>query len=338
MIERKTLISSLGGVVVGGLLLSGGWAFASSTTNASADTTGQPPFEHRGGGPRGGGMGGLFMGGERLNLSQENLAELVSAGVITQDKATAISDFITAQKESAQTDTTQTNAKPPARLDLSTALVKNNILTQTEVDTISAKLKELAQQKQQEELTATLKTLVDKGTLTQDQADKIVAQSASAEQSRETLREKMESMTLKEIREYFQTNQEKPQNPMEQLVTDKVITQEQADAIRQAQAEARQTQEKQRQSDSLKALVEKGTITQDQADKILAAIDSIEESRQAVMEKTKTMTKEERRQYLEENKTSLQDPLSQLQTDGVITQTQAEAVRGEMHFGPGGHR
>ena len=111
-----------------------------------------------------------------------------------------------------------------------------------------------------------------------------------------------------------------------ELVENKIITQEQADAIRTYIRENAIAKQHQDMQDSLKAVVEKGAITQNQADKVINRFDEIRKNHEALFEKTKDMTPEERRKYMIDNKEKV-DPLNQLVTDGVITQEQADAIR-----------
>lgn len=257
MEKRKTIVSVLSGVLVGGLLLSGGLAFAGDVKSSVYDSiTGKMPFfgqmmKHRGGMAPG-------KGNDRAVLSQTTLDQLVKDGTITQNKADEIKAYI---------DKTQ--------------------------------------------------------------------------KEREALREKMENMTLKEIRQYMQDNVGKLQNPLDQLVTDGVITQEQVKAFQEAMRIETQKQNQQRISDGLKALVEKSTITQEQLNKILKKLEDIQKEREALLEKTENMTVKEARQYMADNKQKPQDPISQLVTDGTITQDQAEDI-GKILFGHrgfmGGHK
>ena len=258
MEKRKTIATALSGVLVGGLLLSGGLAFAGDVKSSVYDSiTGKVPFfgqmmKHRGGMAPGKGMG------DRAILSQTTLDQLVKDGTITQNKADEIKAYI---------DKTQ--------------------------------------------------------------------------KEREALREKMENMTLKEIRQYMQDNEGKLQNPLDQLVTDGLITQEQVDAFQKAMRIEAQKQNQQRISDRLKTLVDKGTITQEQSDKIVEKLEAVQKEHLALDEKMKDMTPEERRQYVQDNNIKLQDPISQLVADGTITQDQAEDI-GKSLFGHkgfmGGHK
>lgn len=215
--KGKTLVTALGGVIVGGMLLSGGMVFAGNTNGSVSDNpAGKLPFfgkamEHRGG--KAFGKGDFRPGGGKL--SQTTLDQLVKDGVITQDKADKIKAYI------------------EGRPDLFTELVKNNILTQEQADTVKTKIRETADQQQQQRISDSLKTLVGKGTITQVQADKLLKLFADAKKDRDALFEKTKDMSPEERRQYMQDNKEKVKNPISQLVSDGVITQEQADAIQQ---------------------------------------------------------------------------------------------------------
>jgi len=89
-------------------------------------------------------------------------------------------------------------------------------------------------------------------------------------------------------------------------------------------------------SDSLKTLVDKGTITQEQSDKILKKLEDVQKDREALFEKMQGMTMEERRQYIKDNKEKPQDPISQLVADGTITENQAKAIRDILPHRKGG--
>lgn len=248
MEKKRTLVRALGGVLIGGLLLSGGMAFAVSENNsASGSIIGKLPFLGQGGKH----LGGKGKGGHLRFGSPEQKQQLIADS---------------------------------------------------------------------------LKALVEKGNITQEQSDKIRKQFADAEKERQEFLAKMEDMTLREIRQYKQDNGQQLQNPIAKLVSDGVITQHQADAFHQAMRETAQKQNQQRITDGLKALVDKGTITQGQSDEILKKLEQVRNDRQALIEKMQDMTKEEIRQYVKDNKEKAQNPLSQLVSEGTITQDQADAV------------
>lgn len=321
---KKDLTKILGGVLIGGLLLSGGMAFAGDAADSvTGKFSGMPFFGI--GAKHGGGFGkGQFRVVKGM-LSQETLNQLVKDGVITQAKADEIKAYVDKKKD-------ETNGKTRgAGMGLMNELVTNKILTQEQADTIQAKTKEIAHTQKQQQLSESLKAVVEKGTITQEQADSILKKFEAAEKEREALLAKMENMTLKEIRE-SKVDIKGTRNPMEQLVSEGVITQEQVDAIQKSNMETAQKQNLQRISDSLKALVDKGTITQDQADKIVKKIEDTQKEREALLEKIKNMTEEERHQYMQDNGQKPQDPISQLVADGTITQEQADAVKEAVPF------
>lgn len=373
--KGKNFAIGLSGVLIGGMLLSGGVALADTSGSTTvASLTGKIPWVgkmlgHGGGflGDRGGmfgGRGGMmgekgWFGAAGAGLSQANLEQLVKEGTITQAKADEIQAYIDKTQKEKQAQLEQMkNMTPEERKallgkkntgdsvklkgpqDLLTALVENSILTQAEADAVKAKLNELAQAQSRQKISDSLKTLVDKGTITQEQSDKILQSFAEAPAKREALAQKIENMTVKEARQYMLDNKGIPQNPLGQLVADGVITQAQADAFQAAMVETAQKENQQRAADGLKALVDKGTITQDQADKILAKLASVKTDQEALREKLKSMTKEELQQYMKDNQVKREDPISQLVTDGTITQDQANALRGIAGLGgkggPGG--
>jgi len=88
---------------------------------------------------------------------------------------------------------------------------------------------------------------------------------------------------------------------------------------------------------NLKNLVTDKSLTQDQANKIKAVIVKAKAVRKANFEKTKTMTKEQRKAYMTKNKINHISPLKPLVENGTITQAQADKVGLGGHHGSG-HR
>lgn len=187
---------------------------------------------------------------------------------------------------------------------------------------------------------ARLKTLVDKGTITQTQADKVLDYLQKMEESRKADFEKVKNMTQAERQAYMEANRDQGQNPLAQLVTDKVLSQEQADAVAQLMpmhkgkgmkgekpdAAARQAKMK----ETLSGLVAKGTITQNQMDSILSSMEKMRTERKTEMEKMKNMSETERQTYMQQLKDNRKSPITQLVEDKVITAEQAEAIRNAM--------
>lgn len=238
MIRKKILATAVGGVLIGGMLLSGGVALADESSGAQTPgLAGKIPvlgqmMKHWGG--KAPGAGRFEARGPKL--TQETLSQLVTDGVITQEKADEITAFISKEDQGTSQGTsqgTEQGLKVHFRTDLLSQMVTNNILTQEQADNIKTKLREDAQKQQQQHQSDILQGLVQKGTITQEQSDKILAQLTAAEKDRQAEMEKIRSMTPEERRQYMQTDKEKPQNPISQLVTDGVISQDQATAIGQ---------------------------------------------------------------------------------------------------------
>jgi len=215
MEKRKTLVKALGGVVVGGLLLTAGTAFADDINQSVYKSFAGKGFFMGQAGENGelmmknkkgfrGGMGGL---------SQPTLDQLVEEGTISQDKADEIKAFI------------------EARQDLFSDMVKNDILTQEQADTIKVKIKEKAEAQSRQMISDRLKTLVEQGTVTQEQFDKVLKAFEDARKEHEALFEKTGDMTPEERRQFMQDNKDKFQDPLSQLVADGTITEDQAKAI-----------------------------------------------------------------------------------------------------------
>lgn len=127
---------------------------------------------------------------------------------------------------------------------------------------------------------------------------------------------------------------------LSKAVAEQIITEEQARAI----TEIILAQHKERVAEQLNGLVEKGTITQEERDKVVAYLESSLEARQAEKKMTqderkaymqqqrqqkpdievlKNMTPEERHDWMQQNRPS---PLKALVDDGTLTEEQAKAI------------
>lgn len=88
---------------------------------------------------------------------------------------------------------------------------------------------------------------------------------------------------------------------------------------------------------NLKKLVTDKTLTQDQSNKIKAAIIKSKAVKKANFEKIKTMTEQQRKTYMNSNKKNHINPLKALIDNGTITQAQADKVGLGGHHGSGVH-
>lgn len=140
--------------------------------------------------------------------------------------------------------------------------------------------------------------------------------------------EKTKNMTKTEREAYFKAN--KPKEKMDflkDLVDQKVITQEQADAIKKTMPE-KQRHDKDNFRLKLDSQVKAGVITQAEEDKIIAFMEQNRAKMKEDMAKVKDMTKEQRDAYFKDKKAEpKQDIFTEMVKQGVISQSKADALK-----------
>lgn len=320
MEKNKTIKKILGGVLVGGMLLSSGIAFADTASDSSGigdNSSVQESVYGQKGLKPGFGMRHFGMGdfrGKRTELNKEVLDQFVKDGVITQDKADEISAYIEKKDQERKAQFGQfknmtkeelealhsknkaDNSTRTAPKDIFTDLVSNNILTQEQADTLKSKLPETLQLLAKQNFADKLSIVVDKGIITQEQADNILQKYDEVQKERQAEFEKIKNMTPEERQELRKDNTNADKNAgkrfkkaalFTELVNSNIITQEQADSINTALKEDAEQKAQQAIADKLKSLVDKGTITQDQADKIIQKLDDAKKEREAQFDKIK---------------------------------------------------
>ena len=194
-----------------------------------------------------------------------------------------------------------------------------------------------------------LDELVSKGTLSQEQANKITALAEQRETERETMRSEMANMTWEERQAERQKIRNDRVGIWEQLIAENTITQEQLDAIRDGIQSEHHAQRQADLEEALKALVANGVINNDQSAAIKSKLAAFEdehqaqiqaragvsaEDRQAELDKIRNMNEQERRAYMQANRPD-SNPIDQLVSEGVLTQSQAQQVRQALHPGLG---
>lgn len=180
---------------------------------------------------------------------------------------------------------------------------------------------------------SSLKSLVAAGVLTQAEADKITALSTAEEQARQAEMDKVRSITAEERKAYFESNQ--MQVPKEKgdiftlAVSRGILTQTKADTAKAKLQEIRDAERQAKLTEELKGLVTAGTITQAQADKVIAYINTLEANKP--VQGTSTAA--------DKNSNAVKiNPLSALVDNGTLTQAQLDAVTKILPFGKGhGH-
>lgn len=249
--KNKT-IAMAGALLIGGLLTFNSVAFADTTDTTTAN---QPQkFEQireklqgKMGGFRERGQMGMKIH-QKLDWSTK-LKELVAEGTITQATADKIQAYTSEQQAAMKAEMEKIKAMTDAerkayfeskktdsfkRIDLFSSMVEKGVITQAEADAITSKLHDIQQTKMQENVKASLDKLVTSNTITQDQATKIIDYMTKQQAERAAEMEKVKAMTEEERDAYFKNNIKNRTNMLEQLVTDNVLTQEQADAVAKA--------------------------------------------------------------------------------------------------------
>lgn len=175
-------------------------------------------------------------------------------------------------------------------------------------------------------LQSVLDSLVSASTITQAQADQIVAKEKQLAAERENLKGQMKNMTQAEREANRDKIRPERVDMFSQLVKDGTTTQEQADAIQTAIHDKMAAQRQEQISTALNGLVEKNTINSEQSTAILDKLAEIQTNRQAQMAEVKDMTPDQRQAYFADNQPVKNNPLAELVTAGIITQAQADQI------------
>ncbi len=143
--------------------------------------------------------------------------------------------------------------------------------------------------------------------------------------------DKVKAMTEEERKAYMESKKDEERiDPISDMVKSGIITQTQADKIKEAMPAHMQKGDMKffKVEMDLTKLVESKVIDQATADKMTEYMQKKHEEMKADMEKVKAMTEEERKEYFESKKVKVKlDILSDMVDNGVITQTQADAIK-----------
>lgn len=181
-----------------------------------------------------------------------------------------------------------------------------------------------------------LDSLVKSGTITQAQEDKILSLIKQKEDERKAEMEKVKNMTEEQRKEYFKQNKVKAKGDIfKELVEQNVITQQQADTIKNTIFDKNKDKRKDFKGGNFKTFldnqVKAGVITQDEENKIISYMNKKAEDKKAEMEKIKSMTDEERKAYFENKKSQTKSDLfKELVDNGILTQTKADSLMKNM--------
>lgn len=181
------------------------------------------------------------------------------------------------------------------------------------------------------------KSLVSAGVISEDEYAKLQELSDKKAEERKAELEKIKNMTEEERKTYFQNmKSETPKNKVsifDEAVEQGILTQEKADAAQGKLQEIRQAEMKNKVTESLNSLVEKGTITQKQMDKIVEAINNEAQTRKTEFENIKNMAEGQRKEYFDQKKADKSSPLSGLVDNGTLTKEQLQEIKKVLSMG-----
>ena len=290
---------------------------------------------------------------------KEALADLVTAGTITQNQSdavykhfqqdlpqklvihdTASVDGVKASESAAVLKITaladgikeSESAAVLKIVDPLKDLVDKGTVTEDQAKSIRDKMRSIADQQMQQQWHKDLATLVAKGTITEEQSGQILTFLENNNQKIRSVTDKIKDMNPEQRTQYLKENMSNTKDPISQMVEQGMITQQQSDAVREVVPSLMRTvhltkQSPQQLQANLNALVAKGTITDDQAAKILTFLETNNQEMQSMPERIKDMSLEQRTQYLKENLGNRKELVSQMVDKGIISQQQADAVR-----------
>jgi Spy/CpxP family protein refolding chaperone len=156
--------------------------------------------------------------------------QLVQEGKLTREKADQIHQFIK-QKERAQRNGNQqeqNTAHKEHKHGMLKELAEAKVINDAEAQVIRARLKEMKQRALDEKLGE----LVQQGTLTQAQGDRVKAYFENASKEKEEQIKKLQGMTEAQRKDFFKEH--KKNNVINKLVEDNILTREQAQELAKA--------------------------------------------------------------------------------------------------------
>lgn len=222
------------------------------------------------------------------SILKEALADLVTAGTITQDQSDTVLTYF--QQNLPQKPVLDI-AKPADGINKSEQgpvlkivdplkdLVDNGTITEDQAQSIRDKMSDITDQQRQQQWQTSLNTLVSEGTITRDQADNILtfleANAQKMKNMKQDMLDQTKDMDKEQIAQYFKENLDNIKDPVSQMVNQGIINQQQADALKQAMPSLpkvvrMQMLSPQQLQANLDELAADGTIIQDQADNIQA--------------------------------------------------------------------
>lgn len=167
-----------------------------------------------------------------------------------------------------------------------------------------------------------LQSFVEEKIITQEQANKIEEFLKKRAVEKHSELEKLKDLSKEEREKYFKENYKSRPDIFGDLVSSKIITQDQANKIKESISRRREN----KLQNVLKNEVSKGTISQEQLDKINKFIKDKKEAKRLEREKVSSLPENERKAYLESSGRHQTDLLTELVSAEIITEKQKESL------------
>jgi hypothetical protein len=172
--------------------------------------------------------GNMKAPGVRLAIGQNLLEDLVGNDLLSEGELESIENFLEAQREL----TPEERVHPEQGEGPLDFLVEENVISQETAEQILAGIEVLRDDRRAE----FIESVIDEGILTETEMAEVTdfmdAYRAEREESREEMREELSEMTRDERRDYFEDNKNDFEGPIESMVAKGMISDDQADAIR----------------------------------------------------------------------------------------------------------
>lgn len=228
---NRWLVAALAGFF---LMASGGFALAASSDTADTSSNPIKAFCGR--------MMGKADPAQRSAELQNIVDKLVADNVLNQQQADELVSYLKTQTEKRLADREemkdltpeqrqaqrQEQRAPQGFLDQAVA---DQIITQEQAQAIDDALRQQQQESRETALQDRLAEFVTKGVISQSQADAVKAALQSQQQERQAEMDKVRDMTPAERQNYMQQNRPQKQQPLQELVQNGTLTQEQANQI-----------------------------------------------------------------------------------------------------------
>ena len=212
------------------LLAMGVTAFATETTETGTNENPKGYYrqasEMRG--RTGTERGAMKAPGARLAIGDRLLDEMVENGTIEESDVEAIESYLEEQRELSPDERLHPeDGEGPLEF-----LVGEKVISQETADDIKAGLEVLREDRREE----FVQSIIDEKILAEDEMEDVLEFMEDCkeerEEAREEMREELSEMTRAERREYFEEHKEDFQGPFEEMVEEGLISDDQADAIR----------------------------------------------------------------------------------------------------------